>query len=119
MQNADEPVLNRVANGTYAAGNFDPSTDTQRRYYTQATTWATAGFAASAAHAARVFSAFDAQYPGYSQTLRTAAERAWTYLQSTPNMTPSTGLDGGGTGGSVPPGGGDGRAPGGGAVRGR
>ena len=100
MQNANGSVLNRVASATYATGNFDPSTDTQPRYYTQATTWATASFAATLAHAARVFQQFNAVYPGYANTLTIAAQSAWNYLAATPNMTPANGLDGGGSGGS-------------------
>ena len=100
MQNPNGSVLSRLANATYDSGNFDPATDTQPRFYTQATTWATASFAASTAHAARVFEAFGGQYPGYAAALRGAAEDAWAYLQATPNMTPSNGQDGGGTGGS-------------------
>ncbi|MBC8106591.1 MAG: glycoside hydrolase family 9 protein, partial [Anaerolineae bacterium] len=100
MQNVNGSVLNRNANATYNAGNYDPSTDTQPRYYTQATTWATSSFIAAIAHGARVFENFDAQYPGYSTTLRMAAENAWNYLAATPNMTPASGTDGGGGGGS-------------------
>jgi hypothetical protein len=101
MQNPDGSVLNRVSNATYAAGSWDPSTDTQARYYTQATTWATAGFAASMAHAARVFAPFDVKYPGYSASLLNAAQNAWSYLQATPAMTPASGTDGGGSGGGA------------------
>jgi hypothetical protein len=99
MQLPDGSVMNRVANPTFNAGNFDPSTDNQARYYTAATTWATASFAASLAHASRVFAPFDAVYPGYAQALRTAAESAWAFLQATPNTTPASGNDGGGTSG--------------------
>jgi hypothetical protein len=92
MQNTNGSVINRVASATYNAGNSDPSTDTQARYYTAATTWATASFAASAAHAARVFQPFNATY---AATLQAAAVKAWNYLSATPNMTPSNGSDGG------------------------
>jgi endoglucanase len=100
MQLANGSVMNRVANATYAAGNHNPATDTQSRYYTAATTWATASFAASLAHASRVFAQFDSAYPGYAATLRTAAEDAWGYLQAQPTMFPTSGTDGGGSGGS-------------------
>lgn len=100
MQLPNGSVMNRVANSTYASGNHDPATDTQPRYYTAATTWATASFAASLAHASRVFASFDSVYPGYAATLRTAAENAWAYLQSQTTMLPANGTDGGGSGGS-------------------
>jgi endoglucanase len=97
MQTANGSVLNRVANATYNAGNYDPSTDTQPRYYTAATTWATASFAASTAHASRVFRTFN---PAYADTLLAASRAAWAYLNATPTMTPASGNDGGGSGGS-------------------
>ena len=97
MQTANGAVNNRVANATYDSGNSDPSTDTQPRYYTATTTWATASFAASTAHASRVFRAFD---PAYADTLLAASRAAWAYLGATPNMTPANGRDGGGSGGS-------------------
>jgi hypothetical protein len=97
MQTANGSVLNRVASATYAIGNYDPSTDTQARYYTAATTWATASFAASTAHASRVFRTVN---PGYADTLLAASRAAWAYLNATPTMTPASGNDGGGSGGS-------------------
>ncbi len=93
MQNPDGSVLNRDSNPTYAAGHADPSTDTQPRYYTQATTWATASFAASIAHGARVFTKFDSVYPGYSKKLQNAAEKAWGFLEAHPTMWPEDGTD--------------------------
>jgi hypothetical protein len=87
-------VINRMGNATFNAGNFDPSTDTQARYYTAPTTWATASFAASLAHAARLFAAFEPVYPGYSTTLLNAATSAWNYLAATPAMSPANGGDG-------------------------
>jgi hypothetical protein len=98
MQRPDGGVLNRVSNSVSGAGNADPVTNTQARYYTQATTWATATMAAAAAQGSRIFAAFEPVYPGYAQTLLAAAERAWGYLQSKPAMFPANGEDGGGTG---------------------
>src|ERR1700749_4501608 len=77
MQGSDGGVHNRVAPTSYSVGNADPASDTNPRYYTQETTWATAAFAADAAHAAMVFQAFDGVYKGYSTTLLNAAEKAW------------------------------------------
>jgi endoglucanase len=68
MQLTNGAVLNRVGDG---AGG---------RYYTPATTWATASFAAAMAHASRVYAPFDSVYPGYSTTLLNAATNAWNYL---------------------------------------
>lgn len=97
MQTANGSVINRVGSASWDSGSWDPSTDTQPRYYTAPTTWATASFAASAAHASRVFAAFEPRYPGYSATLLTAATNAWNYLAATPSMTPSNGGDGTGS----------------------
>jgi endoglucanase len=82
MQLTNGAVLNRVGDG---AGG---------RYYTPATTWATASFAAAMAHASRVYAPFDSVYPGYSTTLLNAATNAWNYLSVTPTMTPTNGTDG-------------------------
>ena len=90
MQRNDGGVFNRVTNRSYNVG-ASPELDTQARYYTPVTTWATASFAASTAHAARVFSTVD---PAYSQTLRDASVRAWQFLNNNPNMTPASGSDG-------------------------
>ncbi|GAA4457774.1 hypothetical protein GCM10023189_29030 [Nibrella saemangeumensis] len=94
MQAANGGVHNRVAVTSYSNGTDDPSTDTQPRYYTNITTWSTATFAAIMAHASRVFGAYGTQFPNYANTLRTAAESAWTFLEGNPNMSPSTGTDG-------------------------
>lgn len=94
MQAANGGVHNRVTVTSYSNGTDDPSTDTQPRYYTNVTTWSTATFAAITAHASRVFSAYGAQFPNYSNTLRAAAENAWTFLENNPSMNPSTGKDG-------------------------
>jgi hypothetical protein len=94
MQLPDGSVMNRVSNASYDTGP-GPNTDTQPRYYTAATTWATASFAASLAHASRVFANYNAQYPGYATTLLTAAQNAWAYLQSQPTMFPANGTDNG------------------------
>jgi hypothetical protein len=98
MQYPNGSVINRVSNQSYAHGNADPSTDTQDRFYTAATTWATASFAASLAHASRAFQPFD---PSYAATLLAAAQNAWSYLQSQPTMLPASGSDGGGSGGGA------------------
>jgi hypothetical protein len=99
MQTANGSVCNRVGVTQYTSSS-PPNTETIARYYTQPTSWATATAAAHLAHGARLFSAYGSQYPGYSSTLQTAATNAWNWLNSNPNMTPSSGVDGGGEGGS-------------------
>lgn len=93
MQLSDGSVLNKVAVTSYNSGS-GPAMDTQPRYYTQATTWATGTFCGLAAHAARIFAGCEGTYPGYAAKLREAAEKAWQYLQAYPAMTPSSGNDG-------------------------
>jgi endoglucanase len=93
MQLADGSVLNRVAVTSYNNGT-GPTMDTQPRYYTQATTWATGTFCGLTAHAARVYAISEGTYPGYSSKLREASEKAWQFLQAHPAMTPSSGKDG-------------------------
>ena len=97
MQNADGSVCNRVGVLNYVTAY--PQNDNQARYYTQATTWATSTFAGLAAHGARLFAAYNTQYPGYSAALLTAAQNAWAYLLTNTSMTPASGQDGGGTNG--------------------
>ena len=93
MQTAEGSVNNRVSQKTYDNGT-GPDKDRSPRYYTQPTTWATATFAASTAHAATVFAGFEKSFPGYAARLTAAAERAWAYLEKTPKMTPADGTDG-------------------------
>jgi len=93
MQNSDGSVCNRVSEKSYSNG-AGPVSDTQPRYYTQPTTWATAIFAAVTAHAARIYPAFERPYPGYAARLKAASLKAWDYLEKTPQMTPASGNDG-------------------------
>ena len=53
MQDTDGGVFNRVAGRSFDNGPDPPASDTQPRFYTAKTTWATATAAASFAHAAR------------------------------------------------------------------
>src|SRR5262245_9495688 len=94
MQLPNGSVINRMGNATFNAGNFDPSTDTQARYYTAPTTWATASCAASLAHAARLFAAFEPGSLRSSTTPRNAPTNAWNYLAANAAMTPANGGDG-------------------------
>ncbi len=94
MQDTDGGFFNRVAGRSFDNGSGPPSGDTQARFYTAKTTWATADAAAGLAHAARVYSRFDATFPGYTGRLREAARRAWEYLEAHGQMDPSDGTDG-------------------------
>ena len=69
-----------------------PQDHTDPRYYTLPSSWATAVAAGLFAHASRTFQSFNASY---ASTLRQAAEKAWTWLEANPNLTPSNGYDGG------------------------
>jgi endoglucanase len=97
MQEDNGGVHNRVTVTSYENGSDDPATDTQPRYYTAVTTWSTATFAAITAHAARLYGNYAGQYPGYVNTLRAASEKAWTYLEANPSMSPVSGKDGANT----------------------
>lgn len=81
-------IVGSLGGGASVIG--DPAANTAQYYYSSATTWSTASFAASTAHAARIFASVDS---AYSTTLRAAAERAWDYLVARPSMTPSSGND--------------------------
>ncbi len=99
MQNPDGSVCNRVGVLNYVAAY--PQNDSQARYYTLPTTWATSTLAGLAAHGARLFGAYNAQYSGYVNALTTAAQNAWAYLAANTAMTPASGADGGGSGGGA------------------
>ena len=96
MQRGDGAVFNRVTALSYDNGKGGPEHDVQPRYYTPATTWATATFAMATAHAARQFTPYGRAYPGYAARLRAASERAWAYLEANPQMLPTDGTDGAG-----------------------
>ena len=87
MQDADGGFFNRVAGRSYNNGTGTPSGDTQPRFYTAKTTWATADAAASLAHAARVYARFD---EGLSWLRRPAPRRRATGL-GVPRCSPRDG----------------------------
>ncbi len=93
MQDADGGVFNRVAGRSFNNGDGPPNADTQPRFHTAKTTWATAVAAASWAHAARVYANFEKPFPGYCERLLAASRRAWTYLETHPQMSPADGTD--------------------------
>ena len=91
MQMPNGSVANRVASAE--CGEVLPHKDSEQRYYTEPTTWATSALIVDTANAARVFEAFDQAYPGYAQQLLASAERAWQYLAKAPQKAPTTGRD--------------------------
>ena len=94
MQDRDGGVFNRVAGRGHDNGPDPPGSDTQPRFYTAKTTWATAVAAAGFAHAARVYAQHDRSFPGCATRLRDAAVRAWGYLKQHPEISPPDGSDG-------------------------
>lgn len=94
MRDTDGGFFNRVAGRSHDTGAGPPSVDTQPRYYTAKTTWATADAVASLAHAVRVYSQFDKTFPGFTGRLRDAALSGWSYLEAHPRMDPADGSDG-------------------------
>ena len=80
---ADGGVYHKLTNKGFD-GVVMPAAATGERYVVQKTTAATLDFAAVMAQASRVFAAFDAQRPGLSARMRSAAERAWGWAQAHP-----------------------------------
>lgn len=66
-------------------GNM-PHTMTQPRYVLSKSTAATLGFAAVMAQASRVYKPFDDQFPGFSDRLLKAAEKAWQWSIKQPDI---------------------------------
>ena len=79
MQLPDGSVLSRVHAEGPASGSAPPSADQSPRYYHDPTVDSAAVFAGSCAVASRVFAA--AGQTPYAATLKTAALRAWSWLQ--------------------------------------
>lgn len=63
--------------------SFDP------RYIYEKSSTATAGFAAVTARAARVYEAYD---PNFAQKCRSAAQKAWDFLEQHPSIVPPGGF---------------------------
>ncbi|MFP4466671.1 MAG: glycoside hydrolase family 9 protein [Candidatus Goldiibacteriota bacterium] len=88
MQRADGALYSGcfVVEGINGTDNGigDPSTEDRPYYYANFSTAATGSGAAAFAIAARLFEGSGA-YPGYSDTLRAAAELAWSFLESNPS----------------------------------
>lgn len=80
---ADGGVYHKLTNKGFD-GVVMPADARGERYVVQKTTAAALDFAASMAHASRVFAAFEAQRPGVSARLLAAARRAWDWAQAHP-----------------------------------
>jgi endoglucanase len=80
---ADGGVYHKLTNKGFD-GVVMPADARSERYVVQKTTAATLDFAASMAHASRVFAAFEAQRPGLSARLLKAAQQAWDWAQAHP-----------------------------------
>jgi endoglucanase len=80
---ADGGVYHKLTNKGFD-GVVMPADAQGERYVVQKTTAAALDFAASMAHASRVFAAFEAQRPGLSARLLHAARRAWEWAQAHP-----------------------------------
>jgi endoglucanase len=59
-----------------------PPLSAAARYYTNLSSFATASTCMSFANAARIFAAYNTQYPGYPRNFRTNAVAAWAWLQA-------------------------------------
>jgi endoglucanase len=81
MQLSDGNVLHLVCPKEYPGDAIGPDADRIQRYFLQASSSATAYFAAAIAAASRVFRDFDA---GYADQLLTAAQLAQGWLQANP-----------------------------------
>ncbi len=92
MQLPDGSACNRVTETTSKAGVSPDQDNKHPRYYTQPTTWATATLAADLACFSRVIAKFPSQAE-YARKCRTAAEKAWAWLEQHPEMLPGDGKD--------------------------
>ena len=87
MQDTDGGVFNRVAGRSHDNGPDSPNSDTQPRFYTAKTTWATATAAASYAHAAAGLRSLRSHLP----RLRRSPSRCLASGLGLPRGTPQDG----------------------------
>lgn len=83
-------VAGTIGGGAGMEVKGDPASATQEWFYTAPTTWSTAGFSAATAQGSRVFRPVD---PAYADLLLAASKKAWSYLESHPQMDPPSGHD--------------------------
>ncbi len=82
---ADGGVYNKCTNASFD-GMVMPGVTTAPRYLVQKGTAATLDFAAVTAQAARIFSQFKSQLPGFSDSCLQAATSAWRWAEANPAM---------------------------------
>jgi endoglucanase len=81
MQDADGSVFCKVSSLRFSKMVM-PSADTSRRYMMGKSTAAALNFAAAMAIASRIYAPYEAQYPGFSQKVLSAAERAFAWAMA-------------------------------------
>lgn len=88
MQDQSGGVHHKLTREQFS-GFIMPQRDTAVRYIHQISSAATADFAAMLAKASRIFQPFDSVF---SEECLAAAERAWHYLETNPDIVPSGGF---------------------------
>lgn len=81
---ADGGVYHKLTTPCFE-GFIEPAACQQPRYVVQKSVTATLGFAASMAQAARIYSDYEQDYPGFAKTALAAAERAYTWAEKHPD----------------------------------
>src|SRR5690606_20428352 len=85
MQDPDDGgVYHKLTTKSFAGTVMPHETDAQR-YMVQKSTTAALDFAAVMATASRVFADYQAEFPGLSERMITAAESAWKWAQKNPS----------------------------------
>lgn len=88
MQRDDGAVYHKVSQKEWI-GEYLPHNDPSKRYIFDISSAATASFTAAAAIGSRHLKSFN---PGFSQFLKSAAERAWDWLEENPENFPAGGF---------------------------
>ncbi|MBO6622498.1 MAG: glycoside hydrolase family 9 protein [Balneola sp.] len=88
MQSENGGVYHKVQKKKWT-GEYLPQDDPDARYIYEVSSTATAGFAAVSALASRIFKEFN---PKFADSLKTASERAWDFLEKKPNIFPENGF---------------------------
>ena len=82
---ADGGVYHKLTNLRFD-GEVMPEDARERRYVVQKSTAAALDFAAVMAQAARVYAGFESHFPGEPARMRAAAERAWRWARTNPDV---------------------------------
>lgn len=82
----DGGVYHKLTTANFTSGLNMPHEATATRYVVMKGTAATLDFAAVMAQASRIFAEYEAEFPGYSAQCLTAAEAAWAWALSNPNV---------------------------------